>query len=338
MGSGSIGCFLGGKLATNAQIDVVFVGRERVVSEVHEHGLHLLALGSSHTAVDSERFEFTTDVSALSKCQVVLCCVKSAHTEGVAKDLSTVLAEDAIVASMQNGVRNVGVLLRCLGPRQVLPGIVDFNVVSQGEGRFQRTMDGPLHMGHSSAAAWRSVVKAFRTSGLTIFEHEDIVPNQWTKLLLNLNNAVSALSGATTPALLLSPDYRRVVAGILEEGVRVLRKASIEPAKLRGIPVSWMPKILRMPTPIVRLVTRAQMNVDPEARSSMWEDLMRGRPTEVDYLNGEIVALAKRLGISAPINESIVGLVKEAESAANGSPKFTGPELWDTVRKISSKR
>lgn len=331
MGAGSIGCFLGGMLATDPGIDVVFVGRERVGNELSEHGLKLVNLGASPITAEKERYEFSSNVSSLADCHVVLCCVKSAQTEEVARAMAEVLPEDAVVASMQNGVRNVGVLREHLGTRQVLPGIVDFNVVSQGSGCFQRTMDGPLRTTRSSHAAWRTMTKAFAASGLTLIEDDDIGPEQWTKLLLNLNNAVSALSGAATPALILSPEYRRVVAAILDEGIRVVRAAQIHPAKLRGIPVSWMPRILRLPTSIVRLVTRAQMSVDPEARSSMWEDLMRGRATEVDYLNGEVVALAKRLGIAAPVNEAIVAMIRDAERAANGSPEISGPKLLAAV-------
>lgn len=331
MGAGSIGCFLGGMLATDKSIDVVLVGRERVGAELAEQGLHLQDLGGKHTTVSPERFAFATDVTALRDCQVVMCCVKSAHTEDVAKDMARVLSADTVVVSMQNGVRNVGVLRRHLEERDVLPGIVDFNVVSQGEGRFQRTMDGPLRTATCDAANWRRVVAAIRSSGLTLLESTDLQPEQWTKLLLNLNNAVSALSGAATPVLLQSAEYRRIVAAILEEGIGVLRAGGIKPAKLRGIPVAWMPKILRMPTPIVRLVTRAQMNVDPEARSSMWEDLVRGRPTEVEYLNGEVVALAKQHGVPAPVNERVVALVHEAERAAAGSPQYSGAALWAAI-------
>jgi len=74
------------------------------------------------------------------------------------------------------------------------------------------------------------------------------------------------------------------------------------------------------------------MKVDPEARSSMWEDLKRGRLTEVEFLNGEIVSLAEKSGVEAPLNRRIVELVHQAEEAGNGSPGLDADALWSALR------
>ena len=88
-----------------------------------------------------------------------------------------------------------------------------------------------------------------------------------------------------------------------------------------------MSRILKLPTPIVRLVLRAQLVVDPESRASMYQDLERRRKTEVDVLNGEIVRLAGAYGVEAPLNRRIVALVHEAEEAAKGSPQLDPDSL-----------
>ncbi|HMR80341.1 MAG TPA: ketopantoate reductase C-terminal domain-containing protein, partial [Polyangiaceae bacterium] len=80
-------------------------------------------------------------------------------------------------------------------------------------------------------------------------------------------------------------------------------------------------------TPVVRLVARAQLGANPEARSSMWEDLNRGRKTEVEFLNGEIVRLAEQCGVSAPLNQRMVALIHRAEAAGSGSPKLAAEAL-----------
>jgi 2-dehydropantoate 2-reductase len=107
-----------------------------------------------------------------------------------------------------------------------------------------------------------------------------------------------------------------------------MRAAGIEPARLGPIPVRFFPLILSLPTPILRVIARAQLKIDPEARSSMWEDLEKRRATEVDYLNGEVVRLAAKHGAKAPLNERIVALVHEVEAAKNGSPQLGPDELW----------
>jgi len=243
-----------------------------------------------------------------------------------------VLRADAVVASLQNGVRNPDTLRAHLGARRVLAGIVGFNVVSRGNGVFHRGMSGDILL----EAGMPALVDTLNAAGVVTRTRDDLAPDQWTKLLVNLNNAVSALSGAPTRTLLLTPGYRRIVAAVVDEAIGVLRKAGIKPAKLRGVPVHLMPKVLRLPTPLVRIVTRAQMKVDPEARSSMWEDLTRGRPTEVDDLNGEIVRLATKVGAPAPLNTRIVALIRAAEQAGPGSPGLSASDLWQQLHGMSA--
>lgn len=86
-----------------------------------------------------------------------------------------------------------------------------------------------------------------------------------------------------------------------------------------------MPRLLELPDPVFRVAARRTIAIDPHARSSMADDLAADRPTEIDYLQGEVVALAQRLGRTAPINAALVRLVQAAE--AGGPRSFTGDEL-----------
>jgi 2-dehydropantoate 2-reductase len=331
MGAGSVGCYVGGRLLAGGAADVTFIGRERLRDEIAASGLTVKDF-AGEAIVAPERVCYETELRALGECDAVLVCVKSAQTEAVGRALDGVIGRGTIVASLQNGVRNAPTLRATLPGRTVLAAIVGFNVVSRGGGVFHLAMSGPLSIERNQAPNARALVAALRAARLPVEELDDIAPAQWTKLLVNLNNAVSALSGAPTRELLLSPGYRRIVAAVIEEAVGVLRTASIRPARLRGVPVGIMPRVLRMPTPLVRLVTRAQVQVDPNARSSMWEDLDRRRATEVDYLNGEIVRLAEAAGGDAPINRRIVELVREAERAAVGSPGLDAGTLAAKLR------
>ncbi|MCE9573078.1 MAG: 2-dehydropantoate 2-reductase [Deltaproteobacteria bacterium] len=326
MGAGSIGGYVAGALLAKHS-DVVLVGRARVGAELAAHGLTVRDFDRPATTVPAAQVRFATEAAALADRDVVLVCVKSAQTAEVAAALAQVLRRGAIVASFQNGVRNAAVLRAALGDR-VVAGIVEFNVVSRGEGVFHRAISGALKLARTDAPPWREAVAALRGAGLEVREYDDLGPEQWSKLVINLNNAVSALSGAPSRDLLRVAGYRRIVAAVIEEAVAVLRNARIPTARLRGIPVRIMPRVLRLPDPIVRVITRAQMRVDPEARSSMWEDLTRGRPTEVDYLNGEIVRLAEAHSAIAPLNRRICALVHEAERAAAGSPNLSADALW----------
>jgi 2-dehydropantoate 2-reductase len=338
MGAGAIGCYVGGCLAADGA-DVVFVGRERAKKELEGSGLVLSALdGGSGRVVAKERIAFSTEASALSGCDVVLCCVKSAQSAGTASALARVLAKGTLVVSMQNGVRNADVLRDALPGQIVLGGIVGFNVVSKGAGAFRRATSGPLVIekpkdadGDGQDARLDVLVAALAAAGFEVQVVAGIRPLQWSKLIMNLNNAVGALSDRPTPDLLFLEGYRRILRAVMAEAIGVLRAAKEPTARLGPLPIGLFPFLLRLPTPLLRVVASAQVKIDPEARSSMWEDLTRGRPTEVDHLNGEIVRLAESCGVKAPLNARMVEIVHDAEKRAAGSPKLDADALWSAL-------
>jgi 2-dehydropantoate 2-reductase len=331
MGAGAVGCFLGGRLAAD-QVSVVFVGRERLKKELEAHGLALADLGGdAPRLVAPERVVFSTEPAALADCDLVLCCVKSAQTEESGRELSRVMKSGAIVVSMQNGVRNAELLRAQLPAQTVLGGIVGFNVVSKGSGAFRRATSGPLVVEGSRDPRVLRLVTALAKAGFEVELVSDLRPLQWSKLVMNLNNAVSALSDRPTKELIFAEGYRRILARVMEEAIGVLRAAHQPTARLVPLPVRFFPFVLRLPSLLLRIVASAQVKIDPEARSSMWEDLSRGRATEVEQLNGEIVRLAASCGAKAPLNARMVALVHEAEQRGAGSPKLGADELWSRL-------
>jgi 2-dehydropantoate 2-reductase len=138
----------------------------------------------------------------------------------------------------------------------------------------------------------------------------------WGKLLINLNNAVNALSGETLLGELQRRDYRRVFAAAMKEGLRLLRAAEIEPAQIGPLPLGLLAWVLESPDWLFNTVFFRMWKIDPKARSSMSDDLSAGRKTEVDYLNGELIRIAERLGRDAPVNRAIAELVHKAEAGA----------------------
>ena len=326
MGAGAIGGYVGARLAAKGATEVTLIGRKALADTIARHGVTLREL--DHDAhVDPAMVRIEEDVHALSSCDVVFCCVKSGATAETAKILANVLEPTTVVVSLQNGLRNPEVLRAALPRNPVLPAVVDFNVIICEGAVFHRTTSGSLIIETRAEGQDQPWVDALRAAGLEVEEMRPIAPEQWTKLLLNLNNAVSALSGAPTRDMILSRPYRRVIATLINEGLDVLHEAGIRTANFHGVPLRVMAFILKLPTPIVRMVIRAQLRIDPEARTSMWTDLERGRPTEVDFLNGEIVRLADQHGIAAPINRRIAELVHEAERAGAGSPQMGAETL-----------
>ncbi|MEP6505818.1 MAG: ketopantoate reductase C-terminal domain-containing protein, partial [Betaproteobacteria bacterium] len=159
---------------------------------------------------------------------------------------------------------------------------------------------------------------------------------QWGKLLLNLNNPVNALSGLPLRAQLLDRDLRSTTAALIEEALTVLAAARQRTTKVTPLPTRWLPRLLRLPTPVFRVLAARMLKIDARARSSMADDVALGRRTEIDALCGEVVRLAKSLGRRAPRNEKMLGLMRYVEltAVAMGSPERapTNPaELRQTI-------
>jgi len=106
-----------------------------------------------------------------------------------------------------------------------------------------------------------------------------------------------------------------------------IKAEGITPVSPTPIPSNWMPPLLRLPDLIFEALLGRTMKIDPEARSSMWEDLQRGRRTEIDYLQGVITEIADRRGLQAPLSRRIVALVRKAEADGKGSPGLTPEQI-----------
>jgi 2-dehydropantoate 2-reductase len=224
---------------------------------------------------------------------------------------------------LQNGVGNVAVLRDRLGGRRVLAGMVPFNVIAMGEGRFHRSTSGDIHVGEDEA----NTAAVLSVPGLTVRASRDITGVQWGKLIINLNNALSALSDMPLAAQLANRDWRRLFADQMAEGLAALKAAGITPVSATPIPPNWTPTMLRLPDVIFNAILGRTMKIDPEARSSMWQDLKLGRKTEIDYLQGAVIALAEQNKVDVPLMRRIVALIKEAETAGHGPPGLTPRQI-----------
>jgi len=331
LGAGSIGCYVGGRLAA-AGADVTFVGRDRVRQQLIEHGLQLSDLNGSELSVPYAKIRFVTELDPATDFELVLVTVKSAATTDAGRDLAAALPAGGLVLSLQNGIGNADLLARQLPEQTVLPGMVPFNVVQRGEGRFHQGSEGTLEVEeHPALSVWSAL---FERAGIPLQTHKQMLAVQWAKLLLNLNNPVNALSDLPLKCQLSQRDYRRCVALAQREALGLLELAGIQPAKITPLPPRWLPMLLSSPDWVFSRLANRMLMIDPLARSSMWEDLVAGRVTEVDWINGEIVRLADRLGRQAPVNAKLMALIREAESG--GDRDWSGEALLIALREAAA--
>ncbi len=321
-GAGSIGCFIGGLLA-RAGRRVTFLARPRMVEELHAHGLHLTDLGGLDERIPAARLAVKADAATLHDAGLILVTVKSGATEAMAREIEAHRPPGAAVLSLQNGVGNLPALRAQLGDADVLGGMVGFNVVHMGDGRFHRGTSGKIVI----EAGRDDVLTLMSAPWLEVEATADIAGVQWGKLLVNLNNALNALSGLPLLRQLEDRDWRRLLADQTAEALAVFSAAGITPVPATPVPPRFVPAILRLPNALFRVAAARMLQIDPEARSSMWEDFIRRRPTEVDFLQGAIVRLAERHGVEAPMSRRVVALVKRAEAAGAGPPGLTARQV-----------
>jgi 2-dehydropantoate 2-reductase len=327
-GAGSIGCYLGGRLAA-AGAEVGFVGRPGIGAELQAHGLTLTHYEGGSWRVAPDAIAFGADPNAAANADLVLVTVKSGATAQAAAELAGVIRSNTLVISFQNGIGNADALRAALPGHSVLAGMVPFNVVRRSPGAFHQASEGEPEIEDASALA--PFLADFTRAGFALRRHSDMLPVQWAKLLFNLNNAVNALSGLPLQQELAQRGYRRCLALAQAEALELLSQAGITPARLTPLPASWIPALLRLPDALFTRLARKMLAIDPLARSSMADDLAAGRPTEVDWINGEIVRLAGRLGRQAPVNERLVALVHAAETSG-GRQNWGGEALLAELR------
>ncbi len=318
-GAGSVGCYVGGRLLA-AGANVTMIGRPKMQETLAQHPFKVTDYEgfSAELPVTDKTYVTTPDLAG--EADLVLVTVKSAATTEAGETLAPFLKQGVPVVSLQNGISNAAQLKLALPDANVLAGMVPFNVLQQSPGHFHQGTEG--HLMAARNPALEAAVPVFEKAGLPLELRDDIESVMWSKLLLNLNNPVNALSGVPLLEELNQRDYRLALALAQRETLGLLKKAGIPTIKLTGLPNALIPVLMSSPNWIFTRVAKQMLTIDPVARSSMWEDLQAGRPTEVDWINGEVVRLAESLGARAPVNQKLVELMHEQEK----NPKPWGPE------------
>jgi 2-dehydropantoate 2-reductase len=328
-GAGSIGCFVGGMYAVSGR-RVGLLARPRVIQEIEGNGLRLTGLGNLERNIAADALTLSEDPRIFGDAGTVLVTVKSADTAGMADIIAAHAPADAVIVSLQNGVGNVAVLREKLPGRRVLAAMVPFNVIALGDGRFHRATSGDIIIERDDDGT----AQQLSVPGLRMLATDDIAGVQWGKLLVNLFNALNALADVPLRQQLAQRSWRRLFADQMAEGLSTVRAAGIKPVSPTPVPASLTPHLLRLPDALFAALLGRTMKIDPEARSSMWEDLQRGRRTEIDYLQGVITGIADRYGLQVPLSRRVVALIKSAEASGKGSPGLTPEQIRAQVFSV----
>jgi 2-dehydropantoate 2-reductase len=296
-GCGCGGGYFGGMLA-RAGAPVVFIGRPSFVDAVKRDGLLLDTVQFK----EKEKIEASADLSAARDAAIVLFCVKTTDTAATARDLAPLLAKNALVVSMQNGVDNAEQIHAASGLHALAAAVyVAASVPSPGT--VKHVGRGDLVLGPKSVATER-IAGVFEQAGVPCKISDHLARELWTKLVWNCGlNAISALGKATYGDIMANEDARQLVEGAIFEVLFVAKADGVH------LPLFDDPKSAMTGAYKVAESMKA-------TRSSTAQDMMRGKKTEIDSLNGFIVRKGRELGVPTPVNHALFTLVKLAESTA----------------------
>jgi len=296
VGAGAVGGYFGGMLA-RAGAAVMFIGRAAFVDAVTLDGLFL------DTVQFQERLktQASIELSAARGAEIVLFCVKTTDTADTARELAKVLAPGAIVVSMQNGVDNAE-QIRAASGLDALAAAVYVAASVPTPGTVRHVGRGDLVLGPQNKITER-VASVFARAGVPCKISENLAGELWTKLVWNCAlNAISALGKATYGGILASDDARELLQQAIYEVLAVAKAAGI------SLPIFADPQ-----TAIAGAYKVAEQMA--ATRSSTAQDMMRGKKTEIDSLNGFIVRKGRELGVPTAINHALYTLVKLAEAS-----------------------
>ncbi|MDB5889673.1 MAG: ketopantoate reductase [Polaromonas sp.] len=295
MGAGAVGCYFGGMLA-RAGHAVTLIARPQHVEAIERAGLRM----QTRMFDEHVRLAASSQSHAVQAADLVLFCVKSADTETAGASIKPHLSPEALVLTLQNGVDNAERLRTVLPQHAVAAAVVYVATEMAGPGHVRHNGRGELVIepaGTRGGVSSEDAARALAASGVPTQVSLNVRGELWAKLVLNCAyNAVSAITQLP---------YGDTVKG---EGVSGLMQDVV--AECLAVAAADGVRVAGNPAEAVEALAASM----PAQYSSTAQDLARGRPTEIDYLNGFIVRRGMALGLATPANRVLWSLIKLMES------------------------
>jgi len=310
IGAGAIGSALGA-LLVRAGRDVTLIGRPAHIEAIRRAGLRVDgALGSFTVPMAAaEALDFRPELAFLTvKTQDALAAVRA----------YAALLAGVPVVTFQNGVRSDALVATALPPQQLISAVVNLHANYLTPGAVTLLYPGPLLIGRPFGPndAEVAAVAALLRDAVPTRVSSNILGAHWLKLIVNLNNAFPALTNATFHQVYADRGLRRLAVQAMLEGLRVAKRAGIRLASLPDTSAALIHLIDILPLGFAAAVAAAKarrMETEWPLLGSTLQSLQRKRPTEIDYLNGEVVRLGLESGVATPLNAALVEMVHQVE-------------------------
>jgi len=310
IGAGAVGSALGALLHRAGQ-NVILIARPAHVAAIRQNGLQVDGdMGNFNASVDaSETLDFRPDLILLTvKTQDVVAAVKT----------NQAFLSDVPVVTFQNGIRSDELIASILPRERILSAVVLTHATYLLPGKITVVSRGRLILGRPFGGRDGNLEEVARILNPAIPTQltDNIQGAHWLKLIVNLNNALPAITNQMMDQVYADASLRNLAVGLMREGLRVIDRANIQLESLPQISVALTKLVNWMPSGIAGRIAAAkvrQLTTKWPLWGSTLQSIQRGRPTEIDYLNGEIVELGRRYGEATPLNAKIVELVHQVE-------------------------
>jgi len=316
-GAGLIGGFMAGSFASKG-LRVSVVGRESMRDRYSDD--FTVTDYHGHKAVVSEINFIDSNERNSREFDFIWLTVKCTGLDQALIDLKPYVSARTVILSCQNGLGCDAAVQAVFPDNIVRRVIMTSNVAQESDTHLHRGSQGDLFVEAHQCSDGRTLAETVSTNLLVAQHIEDMEGYSWSKLQLNLANAVNALADIPVKQMLEQRGFRRIIAKAMLELIDVSRAKGIVLPKMAAIPMPLVPKVLDTPDWLFKILGSKMMDIDPTVRTSMWWDLSGNRLTEVDVLNGAVVNEGRDFGIACPVNERIVEYVHEAEVAETRRP------------------
>ncbi len=295
VGAGALGSFIGGLLSTVTKVSLI--GREPHLTAVRDHGLKISGIteGVYHPIAAIEPSDIPPE-----KGKVFIFTVKGYNTEFAVDTIRQFAEEGDVFMTLQNGVGNDEIIISHFGDKHILAGVTSNGITFKENGHIIHAGRGETVIGsvdREDDEIARNITNLFNSSGIPTRVTRNICGEVWAKLIVNAAiNPLTAITGLKNGKILEIPELMETVKGVVEEVERTARANDI-----------------RLPNCDMLAKTVGVIKNTADNKSSMLQDIERGRRTEIDSINGAVAHYAEIAGVKVPLNKSVTALIKAIE-------------------------
>lgn len=297
VGPGAMGCLFAAHLSKKE--DVVLIDKnEQRAKFINQNGIKLEGVSGNWQA----KVKATADPAEAENVELIIICVKAYDTKDAVKMIKNIIKEDTLVLTLQNGVGNIEIISEIIGYDKVLGGVTNQGATLLGDGHIRHAGKGETVIGRIDGkipVQLRDIREAFNKTNLETRISRDIKGLLWSKLIINVGiNALTAITRLKNGKLIEFEGTRQILRAAVTEAVKIAKRKRIK-------------LIYDDPLAKVEAVCEAtSANI-----SSMLQDVLRKKKTEIDFINNAIVREGESLGIPVTINSALVDLVQTIESS-----------------------